>query len=171
MKPALLLFGFVMLLMPDAAVYAQNKPLSIGDSVPGFMLKDENDSVFNIEKYHGSKKVVIYFYPHDARLETVKWLCAFRDNMVGFKNAGAVVIAINNGTVEEHKNLYNKNKINFPLLSDPDKKVMNMFGFKGGLFSGQATYIMDESGQILFFLDRGSDHAQKALEYLRAAKR
>lgn len=169
MKTVVALLCFASLLYPSFRTQAQDKPLSIGDSVPRFTLKDQNDSNFDIGKYYGVKMVVIYFYPHDEKFETVKWVCAFRDKMTDFKKAGAIVVGINNGSVADHKAFYDKNKLNFPLLSDPDKKVMKLFGFKGRLFSGQATFIADPTGQIVFFLQRGSDHAQKALEYVRAA--
>lgn len=157
-----LLFSLIILI-PLTQLGAQNKPLNVGDSVPHFSLKDQNDSLFNIDNYIGKKVLVFYFYHGEESSGPT----SFGYKTVDFKNHNAIVIAINTGTPESHKKFAEKNKLTYTILSDPDKKVMNMFGLKGGLFSGQATFVVDLSGQVVFYVLKGSDHASKAIDYVR----
>src|ERR1700693_1284455 len=86
---------------------AQGKTLKVGDSVPVFSLSDQNDSLFNSSDYSGKKIMVIFFYPKDESSVCTKEACSFRDNFSDFTKAGAMVIGINSGTVESHKNFKN----------------------------------------------------------------
>ncbi len=84
----------------------QGKHITVGDSVPVFSLRDQNDSVFNISDHIGKKILVVYFYPKDESSGCTKEACSFRDNYDMFNKAGAMVIGINSGTVESHKNSF-----------------------------------------------------------------
>src|SRR4030095_7392630 len=81
----------------------QDKHLQVGDLVPVFSLRDQNDSVFNINDYAGKNILVIFFYPRDESSGCTKEACSFRDNFAEFTKAGAIVIGINSGTVESHR--------------------------------------------------------------------
>jgi peroxiredoxin Q/BCP len=149
---------------------AQNKELTVGDTVPKFSLKNQNDSLINISDYIGKKILVIYFYPKDESMVCTKEACTFRDSATDFTKAGALVIGINSGTVESHKEFQQHHNLPFILLSDPDNKVMQMFGIKNGIISDRVTFVVDLTGQIVFTFNsliHGSEHAQKALEFIR----
>src|SRR5882762_5024227 len=105
---------------------AQNKSLKVGDAVPVFSLRDQNDSLFMSTEYVGKKILVIYFYPKDETSVCTKEACAFRDNYSDFTNAGAMVVGINSGTVKSHKSFMENHKLPFTLLSDPDNKVLKI---------------------------------------------
>jgi peroxiredoxin Q/BCP len=149
---------------------AQNQPLTVGDTVPKFVLHDQNDSVFDIKTYLGKKIMVIYFYPKDESMVCTKEACTFRDSMPDFTKAGAMVIGINNGSVASHKEFQQKHNLPFTLLSDSGNVVQKMFGIKSGVLSGRITFVVDLTGQIVFTFNsvlHGQEHAQKALEFIR----
>jgi len=146
------------------------KTLKIGDTIPSFILKDQNGHEFNSDDYAGKKKLVIYFYPKDESSVCTAEACGFRDNFPHFNVNGAVVVGINNGTVESHFKFAQKNRIPFQLLSDPGNRVLRRFGVKPWLFlTGRETFVIGTDGKIAYthraFLDGGA-HSQKVIEFL-----
>jgi peroxiredoxin Q/BCP len=145
--------------------------IEIGDLVPHFILKDQHGDVFNIKDIIGKKKLVIYFYPEDESAICTKEACAFRDSYKDLENAGAIVIGINSATVASHRAFAIRNSLKFTLLSDPDNKVLKLFGIKSMLFiTGRETFVVDELGRVQFkyrgFFN-GSAHVENTLEYLK----
>ncbi|MCC9168875.1 peroxiredoxin [Pontibacter harenae] len=145
--------------------------LDVGDKIPAFTLQDQNGMDFNIQHFLG-KKLIIYFYPKDESGVCTKEACAFRDSYKFFEDKGAIVIGINSGSVESHRNFAAHHKLNFTLLSDPDNRVLKSFGIKNVLFlTGRETFVVDESGKVVFkyrgFLN-GNAHVDKTLEYLNS---
>ncbi len=53
--------------------------IQIGDTIPTFILKDQNGNDFDISSLLGSKKLVIFFYPQDGSLNCTREACYFRD--------------------------------------------------------------------------------------------
>lgn len=150
---------------------AQGQTLKIGDPVPVFTLRDQNDSWFSSADYTGKKILVIYFYPKDESSVCTKEACSFRDNYNDFMKVGAMVIGINSGTVESHKNFVKNHQLPFTLLSDPDNQVLKMFGVKKKFFiSGRETFVVDKSGKIVFTYDsmtNGPAHEKETLEFIK----
>jgi thioredoxin-dependent peroxiredoxin len=150
---------------------AQGKTLKVGDSVPVFSLRDQNDSLFNSSDYSGKKILVIFFYPKDESSVCTKEACSFRDKFSDFTKAGAMVIGINSGTVESHKNFIINHQLPYSILSDPDNKVLKMFGVKKKFFiSGRETFVIDKTGKIVFTYDsftNGPAHEKEALAFIK----
>ncbi len=148
----------------------QSKHITVGDSIPVFSLRDQNDSLFNISDHIGKKILVIYFYPKDESSGCTKEACSFRDNYDMFNNAGAMVIGINSGTVESHKKFIQNHRLPFTLLSDPGNKVLKLFGVKSKFFiSGRETFVIDKTGKVVFTYDsftKGAAHEKEALQFI-----
>lgn len=151
---------------------AQEKQLTIGDKMPLFSLRNQDDSLINIKDYIGKRILVIYFYPKDESMVCTKEACAFRDSLPDFTKYGALVFGINDGSVASHKEFKQKHNLNFTLLSDSGNMVHQMFGVHSGGFTGRMTFVIDTTGQIVFThnsLLHGPEHVEQALEYLREA--
>jgi peroxiredoxin Q/BCP len=164
--------------LSTAKVSAQ-ETLKEGDKAPKFTLKDQDGHAFKLSDYIGKKKLVIFFYPKDESPVCTKEVCAFRDAYQKYEDAGALVVGINSGTVESHKAFQAKENLPFKLLSDPDNKVLNLFGVKEQDFgnnlkvSGRETFVIDGNGTIVYsfreFMN-GEEHAKQALAALKASK-
>ncbi|HEY4965047.1 MAG TPA: peroxiredoxin [Puia sp.] len=148
----------------------QNKTLAVGDTVPVFSLRDQNDSLFNIADFIGKKTLVIYFYPKDESSGCTKEACSFRDNYNAFTDAGAMVVGINSGTVDSHRKFIVHHQLPFTLLSDSGNKVLKMFGVKSKFFiTGRETFVIDKMGKIVFTFDsfmNGPAHEKEALTFI-----
>jgi thioredoxin-dependent peroxiredoxin len=126
-----------------------------GDKAPALKLPDETGKTVSLSDFKG-KKVVLYFYPKDATPGCTTQACDFRDNLNRLTKAGAVVFGISADSVESHKKFKEKQGLNFPLLSDPDKKAIEAYGvwqeksLYGRKFMGivRTTFVIDENGRI-----------------------
>ena len=158
--------------------------LKEGDKVPNFCLKgiDEqgNEREFCIEEFKG-KKVILYFYPKDNTPGCTQEACDFRDNLNVLKEMGYVVIGVSPDSVNSHKKFKEKHNLNFILLSDPEKKVAEMFGAYGekkaygkttkGII--RSTFIIDEEGRIIkeWRNVKAKGHVQKVIETLKSLEK
>ena len=150
--------------------------LKQGEKAPNFTLTDQQGHTFQLADYIGKKKVVIFFYPKDESPVCTKEACAFRDAYAKYNDANALVIGINNGTVESHKAFATKEHLPFTLLSDPDNKVLNSYGVKEQAFgamkvSGRETFVIGLDGNVAYsFRDfmKGDEHSKQVLSYLNS---
>lgn len=160
--------------MLSSSCTAQSHQLDVGNQIPPFSLKDQDGNTFNMEDSVGNNLFVIFFYPKDESIICTKEACTFRDSMNLFKKYGVRVIGINQGSVESHKKFQKDDSLNFELLSDPDETVIKKFGVKGGLFTQRITYVVDETGEIVFKTESTTDgkkHVRETLAYIRQLKK
>jgi peroxiredoxin Q/BCP len=101
-----------------------------GRKAPDFTLEDAAGKKVSLSDFKG-KDVVVYFYPKDDTPGCTKEACGFRDLWKELKIAGVVVLGISGDAPASHQQFIAKYKLPFPLLSDPDKKVMTAWGAWG----------------------------------------
>ena len=151
--------------------------IQIGDMIPSFTLKDQNDNDFDISSLLGRKKLFIFFYPQDGSLNCTKEACYFRDLADVFDEADAIVIGISSQSVESHKEFAERNRLKYTLLSDNENKVRKLFCVPGrvfGLIPGRVTYVADRSGKVVYIFDSQTEtqrHADEALKICLLLKR
>lgn len=129
--------------------------LEVGKKAPSFKLKDQNGNIISLNDFKG-KKVVLYFYPKDNTPGCTKEACSFRDSIKEIEKQNAVVIGISADSVSSHKNFSEKFNLPFPILSDEEKKVLELYGvwkeknMYGKKYMGieRTTIIIDEDGKI-----------------------
>jgi len=101
-----------------------------GKKAPRFTLEDSAGRRVSLEDFKG-KHVVVYFYPKDDTPGCTKEACGFRDFWKELQRAGVVVLGVSADDAASHEKFANKYKLPFPLLSDPDRKVMQAWGAYG----------------------------------------
>ncbi len=139
------------------------KMLKIGDKAPEFSLKDQDGNLVELKSFPGKKNVVLIFYPGDNTPGCTKQMCAIRDDYSQFSAADVVVFGINPQDKDSHKTFIDKNKLQFPLLVDADKKVITAYGAKGVLMTTRTVYGIDKKG-IIVFAQRGMPPNQEILK-------
>lgn len=130
--------------------------LEIGTKAPAFTLPDQNGKAHSLSDYAG-KKVILYFYPKDNTPGCTKQACGFADRYPQFLEKGAVVLGVSKDSVSSHKNFEQKYALPFPLLSDPEKEVIQAYDVwkekknygKVSLGVVRTTYLIDENGIII----------------------
>src|SRR6266542_5903963 len=101
-----------------------------GQKAPAFNLEGNDGKKHALEDYKG-KTVVLYFYPKDDTPGCTKEACGFRDEWKELQRAGVVVLGISADAPDSHAAFAAKYRLPFPLLSDPDRKVMEAWGAYG----------------------------------------
>ena len=100
--------------------------MKIGMEVENFQLKDQNNNKFDLYE-NLDLDVLLAFYPKDNTLVCTRQFVDYTLNQAELKKFGIKIIGINIDPVESHQSFCSNNKIDFPVLSDPDKKVSKYF--------------------------------------------
>ena len=137
-----------------------------------FHLPDENNVIHTLSQYKGSW-VILYFYPKDDTPGCTKEACNFRDTLSELKKFGVVIFGVSKDTVASHKKFKEKYHLNFSLLSDPSKEIIQAYNawgekkFLGKKFEGtlRKTYLIDPNGEIKKIYENvsPSEHAKELL--------
>jgi peroxiredoxin Q/BCP len=101
-----------------------------GRKAPDFTLEDASGKRVSLKDFKG-KDVVVYFYPKDDTPGCTKEACGFRDLWKELLRAGVVVLGVSADDAAAHTKFAAKYRLPFPLLSDPDRKVMTAWGAYG----------------------------------------
>ncbi len=101
-----------------------------GKAAPAFTLADADGKAVSLKDFAG-KNVILYFYPKDDTPGCTKEACGFRDDWSAIRKANAIVLGVSADAGESHRKFAAKYKLPFPLLSDPDRKVMKTYGAYG----------------------------------------
>jgi peroxiredoxin Q/BCP len=154
---------------------AANGGLKVGQKAPDFTVSNDAGQNIKLSELKG-KKIVLYFYPKDDTPGCTVEACAFRDGIEEIKKRGAVVLGVSADSVESHKKFKDKFDLNFPLLADTDKKLIEAYGvwkeksMYGKKYMGieRTTFIIDEQGKIaqIFPKVKVQDHYDDVLEAL-----
>ncbi len=149
--------------------------LSEGDKAPDFKAPDQEGTMHSLKDYRG-KKLVLYFYPKDMTSGCTKEACNFRDNNARIKKLGAEVVGVSPDSVKRHAKFVEKESLNFTLLADEDKEIVQAYGvwqeksMYGRKFMGvvRSTFIIDEKGKIvkIFPKVRVNGHVDQVIEAL-----
>ena len=104
--------------------------LKEGDKAPAFTGKDQNGQRIALADYKG-KKVVLYFYPQDDTPTCTVQACNLRDNYSLLKREGFSVIGVSPDDEKSHKKFETKFTLPFPLVADPEHKIIDKYGVWG----------------------------------------
>ena len=123
---------------------------TVGSKAPDFTLMNENREPVTLSSQKGHP-VVLAFFPAAFSGVCTKELCTFRDSM---NNAKAQVYGISVDTFFTLAAFKKDQNLNFPLLSDFNKEVIqaygafnpDMIGLKG--IAKRSTFVIDKDGVI-----------------------
>ncbi|MET3547677.1 peroxiredoxin Q/BCP [Paenibacillus favisporus] len=129
---------------------------AVGDMVPDFTLPASNGEEITLSSFRG-RKVVLYFYPKDNTPACTQEACDFRDALPQIEAKGAVVLGISPDELKSHGKFAEKYSLPFPLLSDKDHHVSELYGvwqlkkMYGREFWGvvRSTFLIDEEGRLI----------------------
>jgi thioredoxin-dependent peroxiredoxin len=125
--------------------------MEINTTAPDFTLRDGDDNEWTLSDHRG-RTVVLLFYPGDNTPVCTAQLCLVRDHWSEYKATGAEVVGISTDTVESHQGFAEKHSLPLRLLSDPDRKISEMFGMKSWLpgRSARGVVVIDKEGKIAY---------------------
>ena len=128
--------------------------IDIGKKAPQFTLEG-TDGTWSLSDGAGGA-VVLYFYPRDNTPGCTQEGEDFAAAYPQFKRAKAPIFGISADTMASHQKFKQKMEFPFGLLSDPDKKVCNLYdviqekSMYGKKFLGieRSTFLIDGKGVL-----------------------
>ena len=104
--------------------------LAPGDAAPDFTLPDADGNHVSLSSLRG-RRVIIYFYPAAMTPGCTTQACDFRDSLASLAAAGLAVIGISPDNPAKLAKFRDRDGLNFPLLSDPKRQVLEEYGAYG----------------------------------------
>jgi mycoredoxin-dependent peroxiredoxin len=146
--------------------------LEIGQEAPDFALKDEHGQLVRLSDFRGEKNVTIVFYPFAFSGTCTGELCQIRDNLEIFEADNVQVLAVSCDAVFTVRTWAEKEKFNFPLLSDfwPHGAVAQQYDVFNDV-TGTAirgSFLVDTSGVLRWSVLNGMGEARPLAGYQEA---
>ena len=127
----------------------------IGESAPNFTLKNTAKEDVSLSDYKG-KTVILAFYPGAFTGVCDNEMCAFQDNFSKLGKSDAAVIGINVDSPWANAEFASKYNLEFELLSDIDREVVEAYdakfvglgGVEGYISANRVVIVIDKDGII-----------------------
>jgi peroxiredoxin Q/BCP len=152
--------------------------LEPGQTAPDFQLLDADEQPVSLMQFRG-ERVVLYFYPAAMTPGCTTQACDFRDNLGVLRDAGMTVVGISPDTPDKLRKFRDRDSLPFPLLSDPDHRVLEAYGawgeksLYGKTVTGviRSTVVVDDRGVVekAFYNVKATGHVAKLLRDLKIA--
>ena len=125
--------------------------LKAGDLAPDFTLPATVEASITLSQYRGQKNVVLAFYPFDWSPVCSLQLPGLQENLAEFKKLDTEVLGISIDSRHSHKAFAEHLGLEFPLLSDFERKVCQAYGvLRDGGFAERALFVIDVQGIIRY---------------------
>jgi peroxiredoxin len=129
--------------------------VDVGSVAPDFSLPSDEGTPVSLSENRG-KAVVLAFFPAAFSSVCTRELCTFRDSLGRLNDANAVVFGISVDTFFALKAFREQQHLNFHLLSDFNKTVIeqygvvnpDMIGMKG--IARRAVFVIDANGVVRY---------------------
>ena len=129
--------------------------LSPGDPAPDFTLTSDTGELVSLSDLRG-QKAIIYFYPAAMTPGCTTQACDFTDSLSSLQAQGYDVLGISPDKPEKLAKFRERDAVTFPLLSDPDRAVLQAYGafgektMYGKKVTGviRSTFVVDEQGKV-----------------------
>ena len=148
--------------------------LEVGSDVDSFIANADSGDLWQLSEHVGKKNIVVYFYPAAMTGGCTKQACAYRDMSSSLNDVDAVVVGVSGDSVNNLKLFKQAHDLNFPLLSDADGSIAELFGvltragtksiekeidgimhtLTRGLTTMRWTFIIDKSGKVVYKNDK-----------------
>jgi peroxiredoxin Q/BCP len=134
--------------------------VEIGQKAPDFTLPSDRGDI-TLSRYQGKTNVLLAFYPGDFTPVCTSEMQCFADDWTKFRELGAEILGVSTDPIEKHIEFSKKLGLEFPLLSDRNKEVSQLYGVAGLFGSKRAYFIIDIHGIVNY----------KHIEFLPVFKR
>lgn len=131
---------------------------------------------FTLKSLKG-KKIVLYFYPKDDTSGCTAEACNLKESYTDFQAKGFEVIGVSPDNAASHEKFTKKYELPFPLIADPELKIIKDYGVWGeksmygkkymGLL--RTTFIIDENGNIEKIIEKvkTKEHSKQIFKELK----
>ena len=149
--------------------------LEPGDAAPAFSAPDADGNTRTLKEFRG-RNLVLYFYPAALTPGCTKQACDFRDHLKLLDDSEFDVVGVSPDKPAKLSKFRETHDLNFPLLSDPDKQILEAYGawgektMYGKKVTGviRSTVVIDPKGKVAaaFYNVKATGHVAKLLRDL-----
>jgi len=147
-----------------------------GEKAPAFHVPADDGRAISLADYAG-RNLILYFYPKASTPGCTNEAVEFRDALPKFAALNASILGCSGDSVAAQAKFKAKYKLNFPLLADTERKVIEAYGtwrlkaFMGKRFLGvvRSTFWIGPDGRIRKVWEKVTPkgHAAEVLAALR----
>ncbi len=131
--------------------------VGVGEKAPNFTLKNTSKEEVSLSDYQG-EAVILAFYPGAFTGVCDQEMCSLQDNLSELNTVGAKVIGISVDSPWANGEFARKYEIEFELLSDLDREVIDLYdakfvglgGLEGYVSANRAIVIVDPKGFVKY---------------------
>ena len=133
--------------------------LKVGDKAPNFEAvaiggEYGDGKTVTLQDFSGAP-FVLYFYPKDDTPGCTTQACSLRDSWESVRDK-AKIFGVSIDSAKSHRKFIDKYNLPFPILSDPEKKIVNSYGvwveksMYGKKYMGteRSTFVIDGAGRL-----------------------
>jgi peroxiredoxin len=129
----------------------------VGQPAPDFTLYDHDRQQRALSEFKG-KNVVLAFFPGAFTGVCTTEMCTLRDQESQFNSLNAQVLGISVDPPFSQKAWVDQNNLNFPILSDYNRQVVNQYdvalsdlaGMEGYVAANRAVFVVDKDGVVRY---------------------
>ena len=131
--------------------------IATGDKAPDFTLVNQDREKVTLSDYRG-ENVVLAFYPGAFTGGCTKEMCTIRDEIAKLEDLNAMIFGISVNDPFSNKAFHEENVLNFPLLCDYNREVVQAYdvfhedfaGLKGYIAAKRSVFIINKDGLVSF---------------------
>jgi len=150
--------------------------LKQGDPAPAFRVPADDGTEISLGDLRG-KHILLYFYPKASTPGCTMEAIEFREEKSQFDRLNTIILGCSADSVAAQAKFKAKQKLNFPLLSDPDFQIIEAYGarrlkrFLGKSYLGivRSSVLIGPDGKIERVWETASakGHAAQVVEALK----
>lgn len=150
---------------------ARAAEIDLGAALPHVQSVDQNGKPVDLVAEGGKGLTLVYFYPKADTPGCTKQACSIRDGWTKLKEKGIRVFGVSGDQVADQKAFEEKYHLPFPLLADPQNKVMDAFGVPHKGQYAQREAFLFKDGKLVWrdthaATERQADDVLKAVDSL-----
>ncbi len=149
--------------------------LAIGTAAPRFSLPDQTGVKHDSKALKGTR-YLLYFYPKDSTPGCTTQACGLQSDLEQFNALGIAVFGVSMDSVASHKKFADKYGLQFPLLADTEKQLIEACGvwieksMYGKKYMGisRSSFLIGSNGKVEQVWEKVNTktHAQDVLDYI-----
>ncbi|MCY4263107.1 MAG: peroxiredoxin, partial [Candidatus Dadabacteria bacterium] len=120
--------------------------IETGSQAPDFEAETYGAEKVKLSDFYSKGTVALYFYPRDNTPGCTKEACSLRDAEQQLVSLGVQILGVSTDGVKSHENFKNKYSLNFPLLSDRSKEIVDLYGVRSKFGSARRVTFLIEKG-------------------------
>lgn len=144
--------------------------LEVGNRAPDSEVETYGGEKIRLSDFYSKGTVALYFYPRDNTPGCTKEACSLRDAEGELASLGVQVLGVSTDGVKSHERFRDKLSLNFPLLSDKNREIVDLYGV-GSRFrtARRVTFLIEKGGRIAHIWNKvkTSSHAEEILSKVK----